>query len=97
MLPTGHLFAGAKVANMSPALADELQLDIMDRGVIVLAIERGSSAHRSGLRPGDYIVSVNDKPIRTVAELNANWTGFRGVMNVKVKRGDQMITGSFRL
>ncbi len=96
MLPKGHLFAGAKVANMSPALADELQLDIMDKGVIVLAIERGSAAHRSGLRPGDYIVSINNKPVRSVAELNATWTGYKGAMDVKVKRGEQLITGTFR-
>lgn len=96
MLPKGHLFAGAKVANVSPALADELQLDIMDKGVIVLAIERGSSAHRSGLRPGDYIVSINNKPVRSVAELNASWTGYRGVMEVKIKRQDQIVTGTFR-
>ncbi|MEN3976185.1 DegQ family serine endoprotease [Emcibacter sp. SYSU 3D8] len=96
MLPAGHLFAGAKVANMSPALADELQLDIMARGVIVLAIERGSSAHRAGLRPGDFIVSINDKPVKTVAELNAVWAGYKGVMNVKIKRQGQIVSGTFR-
>ncbi len=96
MLPKGHLFAGAKVANMSPALADELQLDIMDKGVIVLAIERGSSAHRSGLRPGDFIVSINNKPVKSVAELNAAWTGYKGTMEVKIKRQDQIVTGTFR-
>lgn len=96
MLPKGHLFAGAKVANMSPALADELQFDIMSKGVIVLAIERGSSAHRAGLRPGDFIVSINDKPIKSVADLNASWTGYKGVMEVKIKRQDQIVTGTFR-
>jgi serine protease Do len=96
VLPKGHLFAGAKVANMSPALGEELHINSMDKGVIVLGIERGSPAHRAGLQPGDYITAINDKPIRTVADLNANWMGFKGVMTVKVKRNDQVITGTFR-
>jgi serine protease Do len=96
ILPKGHLFAGAKVANMSPALGEELHLSPMDKGVIVLGIERGSPAHRNGLQPGDYIVSINDKPVKSVAELNAGWAGFKGSMTVKVKRGDQIVTGTFR-
>ena len=96
ILPKGHLFAGAKVANMSPALADELRFDSMERGVIVLGIERGSSAHRSGLEPGDFIVSINEKPVKTVAELNATWTGYKGTLAVKIRRQGQIISGTFR-
>ncbi|MGE0666361.1 MAG: Do family serine endopeptidase [Sphingomonadales bacterium] len=96
VLPQGHLFAGAKVANMSPALADELQLDIMDKGVIVLGIERGSPAHRSGLLPGDIFVSLNGTPVKSVAELNAKWTGYKGQIQVQIKRQGQIISGTFR-
>jgi S1-C subfamily serine protease len=96
VLPRGHLFAGAKVANMSPALAEELHLSPLDRGVIVTGLERGSSAHRAGLRPGDFILSINDKDVRSVADLNAAWTGFSGPMTVRVKRAGEIITATFR-
>ncbi len=96
VLPRGHLFAGAKVANMSPALAEELHLSPLDKGVIVTGLERGSSAHRAGLRPGDYILSINDKDVRSVADLNATWTGFSGPMTVRVKRAGEIITATFR-
>ena len=32
-------FSGAKVANLSPALADELQLDSADQGVVILDVD----------------------------------------------------------
>jgi serine protease Do len=96
VLPSHHPFAGAKVANLSPALAEELRLNTLDKGVIVLGIERGSMAHRRGLRPGDIFVSINGKDIDTVAQLNARWSDHSGELTVKVKRGGEVISGTFR-
>ncbi|MBI1182567.1 MAG: Do family serine endopeptidase [Alphaproteobacteria bacterium] len=96
VLPAHHIFAGAKVANLSPALAEELRVDAMEKGVIVTAIQRGSPAAQRGLRPGDIFVSINGKPVKSVAELNAVWGDYAGEMTVKVKRGDEVITGVFR-
>jgi Do/DeqQ family serine protease len=95
-LPRGHVFGGARVANLSPALSEELRLNTLERGVIVLGIERGSMAHRAGLRPGDIFVSINDRPVKSVAELNAVWGEYAGTMTVKVNRGGETITGTFR-
>ena len=65
--------AGARVANLSPALAAELGLDAMamEGGVIVLAIARGSPASRIRLRPGDIVRLVNAHPIESVDDLKA--------------------------
>jgi serine protease Do/serine protease DegQ len=38
-------------------------------GVEVLAIQRGSPAWSAGLRPGDVIVSVNQRPVTTVNDV----------------------------
>ena len=49
-------FAGVKVGNLSPALADELQLDPGAEGVAILDVANGSSAQRFGFRRGDVMV-----------------------------------------
>lgn len=64
-----HPLSGARTANLSPALAEELSFDVMQTGVIVLKIRRGSPAHRVGLRPGDVIVSINTYRVDTVDDL----------------------------
>ena len=54
-----HPLQGAIVANISPALADELDLDHFLKGVFLLSIKRGSSANRLGFQQGDFIRAVN--------------------------------------
>jgi Do/DeqQ family serine protease len=61
-----HPLAGVTVANMSPALAEELSLDHGLQGVIVLDIARGSPARRIGLRPGDILSRVNSRKVDRV-------------------------------
>src|SRR5690606_24049191 len=41
-------FAGAKVANLSPALADELRLDSEAEGVVVVDVSDGMAAQQLG-------------------------------------------------
>jgi Do/DeqQ family serine protease len=60
---------GAKVANLSPALADEMGLDNTDSGVVIVDIEGGSFADRFNFRRGDIIVSMNGQPINDTREL----------------------------
>ncbi len=50
---------GAKVANISPALADELRLESSAEGVAVLDVADGSLAQNLGFRRGDVIAEVN--------------------------------------
>jgi Do/DeqQ family serine protease len=61
-------FAGATVANLSPALADELSMDEVS-GVVVIETKANSTARRVGLRPGDIIARVNAQEIRSVKQL----------------------------
>lgn len=61
-----HPFSGAQVANLSPALAEELSIDEDSRGVIVLGVDRGSTASRLGLRPGDLILEINGNRVGSV-------------------------------
>jgi serine protease Do len=62
-------FAGAEVANLNPALADELGLPMMERGVIVLRVRRGTLAARMRVRPGDIILGIGNRDIEDLDEL----------------------------
>ena len=64
-------FAGATVANLSPALGAELGIEDELSGVMVLKIEPGSTAARLGFRPRDIIRAVNGEPIARVRDLDA--------------------------
>ena len=57
------------MANMSPALADEMGVKAFEMGAIILRLKRGSSASRLRFRTGDFIKSINKEPVTTVARL----------------------------
>jgi serine protease Do len=65
----GNPLSGAVVANLSPALAEELNLDSFDTGVIILSVRDGSTAERLRFRPGDRIAGIENRRIRSVNEL----------------------------
>ncbi|MEQ8745751.1 DegQ family serine endoprotease [Pyruvatibacter sp.] len=94
-----HPFAGATVANLSPALAEELRLDAMQSGVVVTEIVRRSPANRLGVQPGDIILGVNNERVENVDALERALSRASGVGNwqVSVKRGDQVFNTTVRL
>jgi Do/DeqQ family serine protease len=63
--------SGATVANLSPALADQLQMNNDWKGVVIVQIKRGSTAHRFGLAAGDIIAAINGQPVSSVDDLQA--------------------------
>jgi len=86
----GHSpFTGATVANLSPALAEELGLDTLTSGVIVLKVARGSPAHRLQMQPGDMVLRVDGKEISTVDDLDRALTREEGKWQLSLRRGDQ--------
>jgi Do/DeqQ family serine protease len=88
-------FSGAKVANLSPALADELQLQNADDGVVVVDVDNGSYASNLGFRRGDIIVSVNGEHISKTGDLaRATGTPSRS-WQVVIRRGGQQISAVF--
>jgi Do/DeqQ family serine protease len=62
-------FGGAHVANFNPALAEEMSLEFVEGGVIVLSVAPGTAASNIGIRTGDQVLSVNDIAIKTVEDL----------------------------
>lgn len=64
-----HPLTGAKIANLSPAVAEELEMGGTWEGVVITAIQRGQPAHRLGFRPRDVILSVNGRDVGQVGEV----------------------------
>jgi len=60
---------GAQVANLSPALGEELSVSGW-KGVVITAIKRGSFALSLGLRPGDIVARVNGTEVQNVDQLS---------------------------
>ena len=85
-------FAGAEVANLSPALAEELSLDTGRVGVIVLGVADGSAADRVGFERGDIVVGVNGRRIGRVRDLGRVLERRAGQWRVEVERGGRLLS-----
>jgi len=86
---------GARVANITPALADELQMDLMATGVVLLSIDDSSSAERFGFREGDIARQVNNDRITNVAQLRRALDE-ADAWRITLQRGDQTLNMAVR-
>jgi len=65
-----HPLTGCKIANLSPAVAQELGIDDDSRmGVVVLYVKDKTPAARIGVKRGDIVVAVNNEKVKSVAQL----------------------------
>jgi Do/DeqQ family serine protease len=62
-------FAGAKVAAVSPRLAQRLRLSNDATGVAIIDVDRNSPAARFGFRPRDIVREVNGEKVDTPEKL----------------------------
>jgi Do/DeqQ family serine protease len=85
-------FMGAKVANLSPALADELRLDTSTEGVAIVDLAGGSLASNVGFQRGDVIVSVNGEEIAKSGDLERVTQKPSRVWQIVILRGGQKIS-----
>ncbi|MBN9273557.1 MAG: DegQ family serine endoprotease [Mesorhizobium sp.] len=75
-------FAGAKVAQLSPRLAQRLGMKADLKGVAVVNVDRNSPAGDFGFQPGDIVREVNGTPIDSAdklaqaAQQNTRWWRF---------------------
>jgi len=97
LLEGPHPFSGARVANLSPALAEEIRLDPMLSGIVVTQVVRRSPANRLGLQPGDMILGINDARVESVDALEDALSGGGRNWQVSVRRGDQVFNTTVRL
>jgi serine protease Do len=85
-------FSGATVANLNPALQEELDIPGSEQGVIVTAVKPDSIAARMDVRPGDRILRVNNQPIKSVAELLPSINVKRDQWVISISRDGDVMT-----
>jgi Do/DeqQ family serine protease len=89
---TGHSpLQGAKVANISPALADELHLDSDTEGVAVTDLADGGTAANVGFQKGDIILVVNNQKIAKTSDLEKATREQVRIWRITLMRGGQQI------
>src|ERR1700704_1659367 len=84
-------FQGAKVADISPAVADELHLDAATEGVVVVDLEDGGTAAGVGFQKGDIILAVNNQKITKTSDLEKVSKASSRLWRIVVVRGGQQI------
>jgi Do/DeqQ family serine protease len=92
MIKSRSPFLGATVANISPALADELHLDTAAEGVVVVEVSEGSTASTVGFEPGDIVVSVNNQRIEHTVDLERVVHGGSRLWRVTILRHGQQLS-----
>jgi len=86
---------GARVANLSPALGEELSVSGW-KGVVIVAVKRGSFARNLGLRPGDLVVRVNGANIENVDQLRTLMSAEQDKWELTVERDGKVKTVAVR-
>ncbi|MET0867239.1 MAG: DegQ family serine endoprotease, partial [Pseudorhodoplanes sp.] len=86
---------GAKVGNLSPALADELRLDAAAEGVVVLEISQGSPAHRLGFQRGDIVLSINEQNVSTSKDLERLTGNTQRMWQITIVRDGRQVSATF--
>ncbi|MBN8972478.1 MAG: DegQ family serine endoprotease [Rhizobiales bacterium] len=83
-------FQGARVANISPAVADELRLD-NDDGVVITELADDGTAANVGFKKGDVILAVNGVKINDTEELQRVTRERSRLWRITVMRSGQQI------
>jgi Do/DeqQ family serine protease len=83
---------GATAVNLSPAVADELQLDATADGVVLAEVEEGSIARRVGFQKGDLILAINGERVTTSKDLERILRSGSQPWRITINRGGQVLT-----
>ena len=88
-------FSGVKIANLSPALVDELQVRNADEGVVVVDVDNGSYASNLGFQRGDVIQEVNGERVTRTHDLERLSKTQNRAWRIVIVRNGQKISAVF--
>ena len=82
---------GARVENLSPATATELQLPLTAKGVVIVSVSAGTPSGGYGFQPGDIVRGVNGQAI-SYTDVLQRALGDSSHWDLVVDRGGQRLT-----
>jgi Do/DeqQ family serine protease len=83
---------GARVENLSPAVAVDLQINLFAKGVVIRAVSGNGFAAQYGFQPGDIVRSVNGKAVNDVGGLKSLLDSAHGHWDLIVERGGRRLS-----
>jgi S1-C subfamily serine protease len=66
---SGRASLGITAATVDSLVAEQAGLSV-DHGALIVSVASGGPASQAGLRPGDVIVLVDNKPVNNIADLS---------------------------
>jgi S1-C subfamily serine protease len=91
VIRTRSPFLGATVANLSPALAEELRLETSVEGVVIIDVASSTTA-QSVFRRGDVVFLVNNEKIATTRDLERITKEPSRFWRITLMRGSKQIS-----
>ncbi len=88
----GSPLIGITVANLNPALSEEMGIDMELYGVVLTRVGRDAVVGRFGVRPRDIIQKINRVPITSVKKLLSVLSKESKEWEIILKRGSQIIS-----
>jgi len=85
---------GAKIENLSPAAAVDLQMDLLARGVVIASVDPRGYAAAQGFQAGDIIRGVNGVTINRVGDLTRAVTGVAH-WDITIERDGRRLSQSY--
>ena len=81
---------GMSLQDLTPSVAQQLEMPVNTRGVVVTDVEAGEAAETAGLQPRDVIVSVNGNPVDSVPAFEREIAKARkdGLARLRVRQGE---------
>jgi Do/DeqQ family serine protease len=89
-------FQGAKISNLSPALADDLRIDPGAQGVVIVDVANGSPAQGLGFQRGDLVLSVNNAKVTKTRDLERIAAQQSRFWRITIVRGGQQMSMELR-
>jgi serine protease Do len=83
--------AGATIANLSPAVGEEIGLRDIEHGVVILSVKEDTPAASLSIAQGDVILSVNGAKIASVDEALAVFNRPARSWRIAIQRGDSVL------
>ncbi|MBT3991723.1 MAG: Do family serine endopeptidase [Rhodospirillaceae bacterium] len=85
---------GVTVGNLSPALSDQIGMNLLSRGVVILETRPRSAAKRFGFQPRDIIKEINGAEVKTVGQLKRLLSRKSAQWNISISRGGKVLSMS---